>query len=820
MSMAPMAHHKLVSHVQIEEWAVQGVDASIVGCKAMGLSLFPAPWRPPFVVLPAMFYLSWASVVGTARHAVIENAAIAIEAVAKLWNTEWSSGLILRSSAVSETLEDRGAHDSPRLARDFGVEKIAETIESMFSTFRPDQGGGALAVVVQPLVKGRIGHLSSERRVSKTVNQWRWEEGPPSFAFGGVNSQRDRPPSVDGPLRADRHRTLMRLFGAVGSWVNNLNRGPAHLEWAYDGRRLWLLQLDFEEVVSKIGVDPRCQLREADLQPTGSLPSGSPFNVVSVSNAGGEWRKVANVRALAAARSEPFPQLLTLSGDQLERSIAAGYDLASDLDGFGHGRIVCRTDCKTVGIRRENLPRTHTVNSADAVKSMQKFLCNLKQQGALAEDICFILHKFIPAQTGAWVKADPANQIVVVDTLWGVPDGLQYLPHDTFEYDTRQQKITGERLRFKPRFIQEAADGTWCELSIQRSLGRYRSLSAPDVQKIAETSLSVAQTLGEPVLIMWFCGLPIGLGIGRNLPWFRMKPNPKTELTNRVVAPRWPKRAIRTVVDLEAVDVENLRKHILVLEPDVDLIRDDELFLKRVVQLANRNFLPVEIAGSALAHAFYLLEKEGVSVIPADESGWSRTRNRQSFDKLVRDDLPRQIEGQGELVVRTQLLPAEMRQGLVAKLLEEAQELLAARDPDDVKSELADLLEVVRAAASATGTTWEDVEATADEKKIRRGGFETGAVLVETAWPGPSRKTGRAPPAVSLRSLAKLTQTGQGVTVSFNALVAFGKDGVELSIAGRKLRAQLSTSGLCISDAEQHSETTGQPSLPFSETNG
>ena len=46
--------------------------------------------------------------------------------------------------------------------------------------------------------------------------------------------------------------------------------------------------------------------------------------------------------------------------------------------------------------------------------------------------------------------------------------------------------------------------------------------------------------------------------------------------------------------------------------------------------------------------------------------------------------------------MQSRLKPSEMRHALAAKLLEE---LLDATDPDEVKAEFADLLEVIRALA-------------------------------------------------------------------------------------------------------------------------
>jgi predicted house-cleaning noncanonical NTP pyrophosphatase (MazG superfamily) len=60
---------------------------------------------------------------------------------------------------------------------------------------------------------------------------------------------------------------------------------------------------------------------------------------------------------------------------------------------------------------------------------------------------------------------------------------------------------------------------------------------------------------------------------------------------------------------------------------------------------------------------------------------------------------------------------------LRAKLMEEGKEAQAAPDRQ-LGSELADVLEVLRALAAAYGMSWEDVEADAARKRDERGGFD------------------------------------------------------------------------------------------------
>jgi predicted house-cleaning noncanonical NTP pyrophosphatase (MazG superfamily) len=588
------------------------------------------------------------------------------------------------------------------------------------------------------------------------------------------------------------------------------------VEWIYDGLTLWLLQLDFEQDQPDDGVDPNAWLRAADHQPTGVLPSHSPLAVLDLdpTRPKSPWRKVENVRRFAEVRSEPYPPLAAITGDRLLEVLAKGREtLEADLEAFAHGRVVCRTDCRTEGIDRENLPRTNTVSSASAVDHMRRFLDRMVAVGASTSEVCFLTHKFIPAKTGAWAKADPTSPVVLIDALWGVPDGLQYLPHDTFEVDVHRKAILAERLRYKPRFIQECQDGSWRELKVRRALGRTSSLSAADAIAISIVSHAIAKQAGRPLLVMWFCGVPSGLGIGTNLPWFSMPPNPVPALRGQSVSPRWPRKIIRTFEDVSTALAAGATRSVLVLEPSLALFRDEN-FLSEVIKLAKRDSCPVELAGSTLAHAHYQLEKAGVAVMPADGPARSRARGRRSFSKLVRDDIPAQIAGRGEVVVQSRLPRSEMRRALTAKLLEEAQELLEATDPDDVKAELADLLEVVRGMASVTGVDWVEVESTAREKRERRGGFVDGAVLVGTEWPAADRAAQKAPPVVTLRNLGKVTSDARRGTVSYNALLAAG-GGVEVGVGGRQVGVRLTRDGIVLEVGGVAADLLEQLELPL-----
>jgi len=96
---------------------------------------------------------------------------------------------------------------------------------------------------------------------------------------------------------------------------------------------------------------------------------------------------------------------------------------------------------------------------------------------------------------------------------------------------------------------------------------------------------------------------------------------------------------------------------------------------------------------------------------------------RIDYHKLVRDGIPRIIEAGGGQPVTRVLDQAGYLTALRAKLVEEAEEAQAASGRQ-LRSELADVLEILQALAAAHGMSWEDVVAEAARKRDERGGFD------------------------------------------------------------------------------------------------
>jgi predicted house-cleaning noncanonical NTP pyrophosphatase (MazG superfamily) len=66
----------------------------------------------------------------------------------------------------------------------------------------------------------------------------------------------------------------------------------------------------------------------------------------------------------------------------------------------------------------------------------------------------------------------------------------------------------------------------------------------------------------------------------------------------------------------------------------------------------------------------------------------------------------------------------EYKHRLFNKLLEETQEVIDAVTQDDVREEIADVLEVIMAIADAHQIQWNDIIYTANQKRLDKGGFD------------------------------------------------------------------------------------------------
>ena len=104
----------------------------------------------------------------------------------------------------------------------------------------------------------------------------------------------------------------------------------------------------------------------------------------------------------------------------------------------------------------------------------------------------------------------------------------------------------------------------------------------------------------------------------------------------------------------------------------------------------------------------------------------------QVFNKLVRDNIPNIIESNGEVAFTRILSDDEYRIELYKKLLEESHEVINSQGGEDTLEELADVLEVLKAIAELNNKKIDAVIEKANQKRLKRGGFEKRIFLEKT----------------------------------------------------------------------------------------
>ncbi|TDL31264.1 phosphoribosyl-ATP pyrophosphohydrolase [Jeotgalibacillus sp. S-D1] len=101
------------------------------------------------------------------------------------------------------------------------------------------------------------------------------------------------------------------------------------------------------------------------------------------------------------------------------------------------------------------------------------------------------------------------------------------------------------------------------------------------------------------------------------------------------------------------------------------------------------------------------------------------------YNKLVRDRIPEIIEQSGSKSIVKILDTPEYLVELKNKMHEELEEYKKAQTDEEAIEELADILELVYAAARNHGAAPEELQNVREDKRLKRGGFEKRLFLIE-----------------------------------------------------------------------------------------
>lgn len=692
--------------------------------------MLPVAWCPPFIGLSAKLHKEWKKFDKMLLDECTKNAIL--EWMLKPECAKYNQ-FILRSSGIGETIHDRGTFLSDHFQASKGIQGLMDTATKIFTHANSRNTDIDLALVLQVRIDVRIGgHFSNEARLSKSKDRWKYEIDTPKpvARWRGISSENSPWPD---PMRTlsggNKIQDVLPSLRSFGKWLNDHIGGRCHAEWVTSSQ-LWIVQVDIAWPELETGCNPKTLLRRHESRSEVSgYPSSRTFKLHRIGSET-KWNKLKNLDDFDFCQDRPAPQLFYAPATEVAKVLSHNRhsaDLAREIAQITENRAVLRVDI-TGESEVLNLPRTDTVTGQDAVEWLKNLF--KKKIGSIEIDrAAIILHRFLSAEACAWASASPDNPEVIVDSLWGLADGLQVLAHDSALVDVvHGSNIVCERLRYKGRFLHEGSDGEWEYVDVLPKFARWRVLTKADVVEVAERTFNISKKIGKKAVIMWFCGVQGDNSMAKNVPWYRL-PNPLEDIQGRSI-PYSIMVPVRTRADLNHIHAH--QSPLIQFDPDAMLIRD-EIFLDELIKIAKKSDATIELHGSALSHVYYRLYNENLPVIVADD--WSeiiRKRRRREYWKLVRDHIPRSIRAGGEKAVEGKLSKIGIVPALLAKLVEEGIEFSQSKGDVSQAEELADLVEVIRALASHHNVRWVDVNMVAKRKRDRAGGFEEGLVLLET----------------------------------------------------------------------------------------
>jgi predicted house-cleaning noncanonical NTP pyrophosphatase (MazG superfamily) len=731
---APNRSILLASNEGITSLPANEISETTVGWKAFGLSCLPPQWVPRFFVVDSSSIKDDAGFREMQRR--ISDCVTKLDLL--------HAPVLVRSSGTAETIERRGQLFSEKCAS----KDILTTIQTLSEKLPHDYLGRIYWIVQQHIHSLRKGHLSNERRLSREPRDFVAEFEPQGKYPGHMTSVavrhwRDGDEVASFDLRCTSEPSVTLRLRRVALWAAAL---PSRVlfEWVWDGSRVWVVQADIARL--PIGINPNT------LRPE-NIPEISASSLKVFRLAGEEdferYGKLRNARTYSELGYK-MPTFYVLDDPAIVRQILAGkicQPLTDDLNNLTRRPLMIRTDGVEIPPeKREMLPRSEDLRTATQARDWltHQFSGAVKESGIEKCSLCLIAHHFIPSIAAAWARSEPGNNTVRIESLWGLPEGLYWYSHDTFEVDTRNLKPTRRRLRFKGTFVAPNDDGEWVNYRATAPYDWRPSVSREEwLLEIARTTRRVAELEKHPVSMMWFVDNDPRATRHSVLPWYHMesaidtpKAAPRRKLTT---ASDFKVETVAHWEELKSTVAAGTRIERVTLEPrDPRLIRNQE-FARELADFAAENKIVIELAGGILSHAYHILRLRGTEVECIDLFG--ADEERIEYNKLVRDKIPELIERKGEGVSVVRLKGEALLTALRRKLVEESYEALDAKAGDELISELADIQEVIEGIRESLQVPSEVLEGERKKKRKRRGGFRQGLMLKTTSTPRTLART-------------------------------------------------------------------------------
>jgi predicted house-cleaning noncanonical NTP pyrophosphatase (MazG superfamily) len=700
-------------------------DSGFIGVKAAGLFRLPREWISPFLVLTKSFstlHARWQSFeCAFSRLSKNEQELLRRFCNAEIRRHGNETAILVRSNASSEDISSRGHYQSYN--SEPSVEKIAETVDAVLRQ-SPDQMCVLLQRGIEP---GVVGHMSNERRVSADKRRWLIEGMLPHTAIQHrfVRAARSAKTS---PLYASTPANVVTCLQRVAGFLITEGSGYYHCEWVWDGRTVWIVQAD-----------------DAALHPESDEKCANPYLLAPKlitrrfkpvfqslmhfrETAGQAWKKLQ--RPLLFDRlGLPTADVYLLPGKAIFSRGQSLTRIKSDLAQLCRTPVVVRCDIAE-SVKRADilLPTSPAFSNPDSLLSYLEGLDVFFRDLDIARSQwAALLANLVPARASAMVHAHPDSARIQVDALWGFPDGLNHLAHDTFFYYPADGHLRSHR-RFKGHCVLPEGDG-WQTLAVSAPLDWRAVLSRDEIKLVSDWALRVAKELNREVQLMALARIGGIRNAAGCLPWHYSI----WEVPAYADSLEYLPSGVRTIAardDLKRLDTDPPRENCrgFLLQPNPSLLRDSD-FIKEVAQAAAKHSKPLYFYGSLLGHAYYIMAKTGAIVVPITEG--EPPQDRRTYRKLVRDRIPIVIREAGALARVREVSASEATRLLAQKLIEESYEVWLAPE-STVIEELADVLEVVDALRHQSGISLETLAEKREEKRLKRGGFDQLIFLEET----------------------------------------------------------------------------------------
>jgi hypothetical protein len=586
--------------------AVWSSEPGEVGTKAAGLLGLPPAWVPRFVVFRTNPRATWSSV--DPDRSIFRDQTGKRFSAPELIDQLSRDGehLLLRSNGPDEA--GRPAELSTAV-----IEAEWKAASRQLDRLAADRTTRRVFALLQRAVEPAVvGQMSNERRFARSPSRWVVEG---MVSLRGPEVLMVRPgPLVRGALWArSRHELIRSLRSVAGLLSERTNR--YRCEWLWDGQRLWVVQADAAPPVEDADARVYLTAKEPFAQAASTADDVDQTQCFFHSPKLSTWRTFGD---LGWRR----PDVRVITGEQLATQGSRNAELQRLAAVIHETPVVVRTDVRISG-DRPLLPTSGPLADARAVsRFMRRAAGQFEEHATGTDDYAFLLAPLVPARASAMVRARPDTTTVEIDALWGFPDGLLLLPHDSYTVTPEGEKAA---VRHKPACLLWST-GTWRIATVGPDFDWRRVLARGELRQLASWGRELARHEGREIQLLALARIGGARGPAACLPFHYTTLDATAPPADARIPPiaRHEMPVVRAPKDLRRLRASPAVRALL-LRPDVRYLRDVR-FLRVVGETAAAAGLPILFEGSLIGHAYYVLVTTGATVIPTAPSAIAHAR--------------------------------------------------------------------------------------------------------------------------------------------------------------------------------------------------